>query len=134
MRKDIEIPKAEKVGVAVVEEKTGPDGPEFGVYVINMNDFILENVLVTSSGFGEANGDHVKTTMLRHFLNDVPAKAFAKIETIMPDVFCLNNGFFVTFYVGLTLFEKKYTFLEGTIQEPNFINVPLINLPGVLIL
>jgi len=134
MRKDIEIPKPEKVGVAVVEEKNGPAGPEFGVYVINMNDFTLENVLVSSSGYGESNGEQVKTTMLRHFLNDVPSRAFAKIETIMPDVFCLNNGFFVTFYVGLTLFEKKYTFLEGTIQKANYINVPLINLPGVLIL
>jgi len=133
MRKDIDIPKAENVGIAVAEERIGPDGPEYGVYIINMNDFTLENVLVSSSGVGEANGQQVKTTQLRHFLNDVAPRTSSKIETIMPEVFCLNNGYFLTYYVGLTLFEKKYTFLEGTIQKTNYVNVPGLNLPGVLI-
>jgi hypothetical protein len=134
MRKDIDIPKVENVGVAIGLEKIGPDGPEYGVWLLNQNDFDLKDVLVASSGFGEKDGTEVKTSVLRHFLDDVGAKSHTKIETIVPDVFGLNNQYRVTYYVNKVIYDKKFTFLPHTIREDNFVALPGLDFKGVLII
>ena len=72
MKKDIEIPEVLNVTLAVV--KSGLPGlEEWKVYVINNNDFAIENTLVSSQGYGEKKGETQKTSVLRHFLETGPA-------------------------------------------------------------
>jgi hypothetical protein len=71
--------------------------------------------------------------VLRHFLDEVQPNSFRKIEPIMEDLFGLNNEFWVSFWIGETMYDKKYIFLPETIQEGNHVNVPLMNKKGVFI-
>ena len=82
MIKDIEQPKVENVAVAVVQEENKDGGLEWNVYLVNMQDKVIEGVLVSSRGYGEnkSTGGKIETSTLRHFLKDVEPKSFIKID------------------------------------------------------
>lgn len=133
MRKDIHAPKVEGIAMAVVREpdEEGEDG--WFVYLINRNDAAIENVLVSSRGYGELEGESRKTSELRHFIQDLGPRSWANVERIVEDVFALSNQYWLSFYIGKTLHDKKYIFLAGSIEEGNFTLVPLLNKRGVMI-
>ncbi len=136
MKQDIEIPKVTGVSVAIVteanEEKTAQ---VHNVYLLNLKDIRIENVMVSSSGYGQnlTTGEEIRTSTLRHYIGEMKSKSFKKIEPIMEEVFGLNNQFWVSFYVNKQVFDKKFIFLPETIVEGNKIVVPLINQRGVMI-
>jgi len=133
MRKDIHEPKVEGIAMAVVRE-TDEEGDEaWYVYVINQRDEALENVLVSSRGYGELEGEARKTSEMRHFLDRLEPRSWAKIERIVDDVFGLSNQYWLSYYLGREMFDKKYIFLAGSIEEGNFTTVPLLEKRGVLI-
>ncbi|MFN6116958.1 MAG: hypothetical protein ACK46G_15700 [Flavobacteriales bacterium] len=133
MRKDIHEPKVEGVAMAVVRE-TDEEGEEaWYVYVINQREEALENVLVSSRGYGELEGEARKTSEMRHFLDRLEPRSWAKIERIVEDVFGLSNQYWLSYYVGREMFDKKYIFLAGSIEEGNFTTVPLLEKRGVMI-
>jgi hypothetical protein len=134
MKKDILPPEVKDVAVAVVKEKNELDHDEWNVYLINLKSSELEGVLVTSQGYGKFNDEDVKTSTLRHFLDVVKAKSFAKIEPIVETVFGLNNEFWVSFFINKVMHDKKYIFLPETIKEENFVLVPYLNKKGVMII
>ena len=66
MKKDIATPEVTDVSVAVVPRQEA--GEElWDIYLINEGDEPLENVLVTSQGYGSIDGVDKTTTVLRHF-------------------------------------------------------------------
>ncbi len=136
MRKDIPITEVKNVGIAVIEELNEEKTDSvYNVYLINLQDKILKNVLVSSRGYGQnkSTGESVKTSVLRHSLGDVAPKSFIKIEPIIKEVFGLNNEYWLSYYEGTHILDKKYIFLAETIQDKNFIEVPIINKSGVFI-
>lgn len=136
MKKDIEIPKVEGVSVAVVKELNEEKTAEvFNVYLLNQKTDGIRNVLVSSKGYGEnkATGEKVATSVLRHFIGDVDGNEYAKIEPIVEDVFGINNEYWVSFTYQGKMYDKKYIFLAETIIEENMIQVPLLDLKGVVI-
>ncbi len=132
MIKDIHYPEVTDIAVAVIKEET-PEGEAWNVYLLNLKDTNITGVLVTSKGYGTQNGEEVKTSTLRHFIDGMTAKSFAKIEPIMENVFCLSNEYWVSFYVNDLIHDKKFIFLPETISEQFFTSVPVINKKGVLI-
>lgn len=133
MRKDIHPPKVEGVAMAVVREKDEDGEDAWFVYLINQNAHAIENVLVSSRGYGEIEGESRKTSELRHLLETLGAKSWARVERIMEDVFPLSNQYWLSYYVDRTLFDKKYIFLAGSIDETNFTTLPLMDKRGVMI-
>lgn len=133
MKKDIEFPAVTDVAVAIVNEKNELNQDEWNVYLLNFKNEPLESVLVSSRGYGEVNNEKRKTSELRHFLNVVNQKSFAKIEPIMEDVFGLNNEYWVSFYQREKMYEKKFIFLPESISEKYLIYIPIINKRGVII-
>ncbi len=131
MIKDIVFPEVEDVGVAVVQEHEGLD--EYAVYLINMKFADIKNVLVVSNGYGDVENKHVKTSTLRHFVEEVKQHSFAKIEPIQKEVFGLSNEYWVSFSLNDQMFDKQFIFLPETIIESNFTNVPIIQKKGVMI-
>ncbi len=133
MRKDIRPPKVEGIAMAVVREpdEDGEDG--WFVYLINRTDTVIENVLISSRGYGEIAGESRKTSEMRHFLDNLGPKSWARIERIVEDVFALSNQYWLSYYVGKTLHDKKYIFLAGSIEESNFTTIPLMDKRGVMI-
>ena len=133
MKKDIIPPVVEDVGVAVVKEKNKEGADEWNVYLLNFKAEAIEGVLVTSTGYGELNGESRKTSTLRHFLDTVSPGGFSKIEPIHEQVFGLNNEYWVSFYLHKVMYDKQYVFLAESITDANCIRIPLINKKGVLI-
>jgi hypothetical protein len=133
MKKDIILPTVEDIGIAIVREKNAEGADEWNVYLLNFKLVAIEGVLVTSTGYGELNGEPRKTSTLRHFLDTVGPESFVKIEPIHEQVFGLNNEYWLSFYVQKVMYDKQYVFLAESISEANCIKVPLVNKKGVLI-
>ena len=133
MKKDIENPKVEGVSMAVVRETDDEGAPAWYVYLINDKDVGLENVLISSRGYGEIDGEPRSTSEMRHYLEALGPKSWARIERIVEDVFVLSNQYWLSFYVGGHIHDKKYIFVAGSIHEENFTRLPLMNTKGVMI-
>lgn len=133
MRKDIIIPKVEDIALAIVQDEDNLKQPVWNVYMINMKDEEIYGVLVSSKGYGQKEGEDVKTSMLRHFLDKIPANSFKKIEPIPEELFGLSNEYWVSFYHKAVMYDKKYIFLAESVQEEHLRNIPIINRPGVMI-
>ena|ERR1035437_3923352 len=126
------IHRAEDIAVAIVPELI-EDQNGWMVYLINLKNTSLENVLVSSQGYGEMNNKNLRTSELRHYIEKMNPHECAKIEPIIEDVFGLNNEYWVSFYINKTIYDKKFLFLPESIQEINFITIPFLNKKGVMI-
>lgn len=136
MRKDIALPKVKNVGIAIVKELNDEKTVEvYNTYLLNFSNETLDTVLVSSKGYGTnaASGESIKTSVLRHALGTVKPKSFTKIEPIIEDVFGISNEYWLSYYVGKAVFDKKYIFLPETVKPINFIEIPIIKKQGVLI-
>ncbi len=132
MIKDIPFPLVQHVTLAVVREKNNLKQDVWRVYLINNNDVAIENALVASTGYGEIEGEHKKTSTLRHFFQTVNAKNSVLVEPIDPSVFLLNNEYWISYYIGKDLFDKRFVFLAGSICEDNLTFIREIDREGVL--
>lgn len=136
MKKDIEIPKVTDISIAVVREWNEDKTAEvYNVYLINKKKNEIENVLVTAKGYGvnKESGEKLNTSLLRHFLGNVPAKSAVKIEPIMEEVFGINNEYWLSFFENNKMYDKKFIFLAETIIEENRVEVPYLKEKGVVI-
>lgn len=135
MKKDIQTPQVNDVGVAIVREMNEENEAIFNVYLVNLKNECLEACLVSSKGYGRnvKTDEKIKTSTLRHFLETVPAHSFVKIEPIIEAVFGLTNEYWISFWIGKQMYDKKYVFLAESINDKNFIEIPLIHKKGVFI-
>lgn len=133
MLKDIPLLVVENIAVAIVHEPNEEEALVWNAYLVNLYDQEISNVLVSSKGYGTFEGRDVKTSVLRHLIGNVEAKDYAKIEPIMDNLFGLSNEFWVSFYLGKHIYDKKYIFLPETISESNFTLIPVLNKRGVMI-
>lgn len=130
MINDIEFPEVKNVTLAVTKDEE--DGSVWKVYLINKNEFPIENTLVSSKGYGVKEGEKQKTSVLRHFLETVPANDSALIEPIDPEVFHLNNEYWVSYYVGSAIYDKRFLFVPDAIREDNMTFIKELDKSGVL--
>ncbi len=126
-------PEMTGIIVAVICESGPENQGDWNVYLINNNDRKLENVMVTSRGYGVLNDEQRKTSTIRWFFDEIPARSYVMIEAIVEEVFGLSNEYWVSFYMDKVMYDKKYIFLPETIDEKNLTEVPLINEKGVMI-
>ena len=132
MKKDIDIPEVSNVFMAVVKEYNNEfKCDDWNAYIINNKEVDLEMVLIVSKGYDEDN--LTETAVLRHKIDKLPAKSFAKVELLQDDVLKLSNFFNVTFFEGNKMFDKKYLFEKGSIKEGALRKIPLLNKRGILI-
>lgn len=133
MKADLPENIVEDVAIAVVLMSETPEVKNWTVYLVNFKDEPITNVLITSKGYGEKDGKQVKTSLLRHFIGDVPAQGSAGVEAIDPAVFGLTNEYWLSYYIGSTIYDKKFIFLPESIIDTNLIRIPVLNKPGVMI-
>lgn len=134
MKSDIIIPKVENVFLAAIQEWNDDFMDNvWNVYLINDSDFKLDSVMVVSKAFGTVNGEMKKTSLLRHAFMEIPSVSAVKIEMIETSVLALNNEFMVTYFIGNTLYDKKFTFRTNTINEHATEEVPVLFKNGVVV-
>jgi len=133
MIKDLPKNEVTDIGIAVVLEEEFATEKSWKVYLLNLKKEEIKNVLVSSKGYGPYQGEEVKTSVLRHFLGDMKPLTYKVIEAIQEDLFSINNEFLLSYYIGDTIFDKKFVFVTESVVESNFIRIPLVNKPGVMI-
>lgn len=132
MKKDIQIPEVTDVFMAIVKEYNEVFRcDDWNAYLINNKEVDLEMVLVVSKGYDEEQ--LTETSLLRHKIEKLPAKSFAKVEFLHEGVLKLSNFFNVTFFEGNAMFDKKYLFEKGSLKEASLRMIPLLSKKGILV-
>lgn len=136
MKEYLKSNPAEGVSVAIVAEFNEEEQAEqHNVFLINERTDDLKGCMVVSRGYGEnlKTGEKMETSVLRHVVDELPANSFVKIEPIMPELFGLNNEYWVSFWIGDTMYDKRYIFLPESIKTENLVAIPIMQKKGVLI-
>jgi hypothetical protein len=132
MKKDILFPQVEGVSLAVIRKLNELNVPEWYVYFMNKNDYELENVIISSRGYGEIDGEKRESSILRHAFGTIDAQSYVLIEPIDPSVFPLNNEYWVSYYVNNNIYDKRFTFVPDSIVEQNLVKINFLNMEGIL--
>ncbi len=132
MKKDINFLPVEGVQIVIARKKNDIGDYAWHVYLINQNDVPIKTVFVTSKGYGLKNEEEQKTSTLRHYFVEIQPGAHEVVETIMPDVFHLNNEYWVSYFIDEQIFDKKFIFVPDSITEQNLVKIPALGLEGIL--
>jgi hypothetical protein len=132
MKKDIQIPEVTNVFMAVVKEYNEEfQCDDWNAYIINNKEVAIEMVLIVSKGYDIDT--LAETSLMRHKIDNLPGKSFAKVELLQGEVLKLSNFFNVTFFEGNTMFDKKFLFKKNTIKESALRTIPLLNKQGIIV-
>ncbi|HEX4888395.1 MAG TPA: hypothetical protein VFV37_10155 [Luteibaculaceae bacterium] len=133
MKKDIAFPEVIGVSVGITQEIDDSGESIWRVYLINQKKIKLTRVLVSSTGYGEQEGEKIRTSTLRHFFEEVEPQTAVLVEPIMPNLFGLTNEYWVSFYIDDHIYDKRFIFLPESILPSNKVKIPIVDKPGVLI-
>jgi hypothetical protein len=129
MKKDIEFPQNEHLLMAIAPSEF----EQWEVFIINKGSEKIDNLLVTSTGYGyDQNGEKVSTSTLRHFYDNFEQNSVKEIEKIDPSVFHLNNEYWVSYWIGSKLYDRRFVFVPESISLKNCIFVPFLEKEAVL--
>lgn len=132
MKKDIQIPEVTDIFMAIVKEYNSEfQCDDWNAYIINNKNVAIELVLIVSKGYDRTK--QIETAILRHKIEKLPAKSYAKVELLLNDVTKLSNVFNVTFFNKNVMCDKKFLFEKGSIKESALRTIPLLNRRGILI-
>lgn len=129
MKKDIEIPEVKDVYVAaVLEFNDDYNTYDWNVYLINDGTEPIDTVLIVTQGYDDKD----MTAPFRKTITSVPAKGYAKIEFIEESVFKLDNFFSTTYFIGKTMYDKRFELPRYSIKEANAVPLPVMDKKGVM--
>jgi hypothetical protein len=133
MKKDIDFLEVVDIGIAIVLESESEESRNWKAYLLNFKSETISNILVSTKGYGLLNGSEVKTATFRHSLGSLAPQSYTPIEIIDESLFVIHNEFWLSFYIGDRVFDKKITFMADTLSAVIVDLIPLIMLPGVII-
>jgi hypothetical protein len=134
MREELLGPKVEGIALALVELPIEGGEPEYVVYMLSSREDIIEGIIVTSTGYGlDATGQEIKTSTLRKGIEVMLPNEAARIEPLMPDLFRLNNEFWVSFWADDVMYDKRFVFEANTIDPKKFVVIPQLKAKGIII-
>jgi hypothetical protein len=132
MLKDIHRPKVENLAIAIVPPEDNKE-ELWDVFLLNLEEEAIRSVLIVSKGYGEVGGEQKRTATMRYFYEEIPPLAVVRVEPIQPAVFELANEFWVSYSLRDELYDKKYVFVRGSIENQHFTLIPFLNRQGVMI-
>ncbi|WP_420152256.1 hypothetical protein [Siphonobacter sp.] len=135
MKKDIPFLPVEGVKVAIAREVNEFNEVAWRVYLLNRNDKAIQNVFVTSRGYSKPQHqgeEGQETSTLRHFFQEVPAHSHQPIEPIDSSVFHLTNEYWVSYFIDNQVYDKRFIFVPGSLDEANLIQINQLAQEGIL--
>ncbi|MFM2226387.1 MAG: hypothetical protein RJA07_2589 [Bacteroidota bacterium] len=126
------IKEAKDIDIAAVPETLIDGSIAWYIYIINKGKNNIHNVMIQSNGRGEIDAWPVKTSTLRHFINNIAAGESSKVEMLVEEVFFLENQYWVSYYIDTTIFDSQLTFAPNSIAIDKCENIPLLNVNGVV--
>ncbi len=132
MLKDIDNPASSNVTIAAVHELNAEGEMVWNIYIINLKEVLIDGVLVMSKGYGEIDGEKRNTSTLRHFIDKIEPGNFSKIEPLPDDLLGFYNEYFLTYYIGAVLYDKKFVIEPYSINDKNTIYIEVIGQNGII--
>jgi hypothetical protein len=134
MKQDIPFEPVVGVSIAIVPDDDSlvaapgkADVATWQVFLLNNNEFPLENVIIASEGYGtQPDGQAVRTSTLRYHFPEVAANSATPIELIDPAIFHLTNQYWVSYYRDRQIFDKKFVFVPDSIVPANLSRLDLL--------
>lgn len=134
MNKDIEIKDVLDIAIAAIPSEVDENGDVmWNIYCVNLKKTPIENVLINARGEGVVNGEEKKTSTMRYFLGNMEARSFKRFELMLPESLVLTNQYWVSFFEGGFMLDKKYIFPPGSINSELLTIVPIISESGVFL-
>jgi hypothetical protein len=133
MIKDINRPEVNDILMALVNRAVAGETEDWAVFLINKKEVTIQNILVSSRGYGAIDGESKTTTVLRQYFDGLGPQSALKVEPILPELFSLNNEYFVTFYIDRIIHDKKFIFLPDAVRPENMVHIPVLDQPGILL-
>lgn len=131
MKKDIPVKKVTDVAIAALPNA---EDPQFwDVYLLNLKDASIDNVLITSRGYGLIDDEKRETTQLRYFYETIGPEMAVKVELLDSNLFLLANEYWISFNYQDYMYDRKYVFMPGSFMEENYTLLPIINQRGIMI-
>ncbi len=120
----------------MVPAEAGADSQDsyWECFLINMKEVPVTQVLVTSTGYKKSEEQDLKSSTLRYFFENIDAGQAVLLELIPFELVQLTNEFWVSFQFEGHMYDKRYLFVEGSLDESLLTEVPVLNKKGVLIL
>ncbi len=130
MKKDIPQLKVEDLAIAILPSLEDPR--IWDTYIINLKVEPIKNVLVTSSGYGEIEGEMRRTATARYFLEGIDALDLHLIESIQDELFILTNEYWISFQYDGQMYDRRFMFVPGSLHQINFMRIPFLEREGVM--
>lgn len=121
----------DNVHIIAIWEQINDEPLHWHIYIYNEGKENLNNVLVTTSGYGELNGKDVKTSLLRYSLDDVSGYTAKRIEPIMTDVLGLYNQYWVSFYKEGVIYDRRFIFPPSSITSEKKVKIAHLGAEGI---
>ncbi|WP_224484172.1 hypothetical protein [Robertkochia aurantiaca] len=130
MKKDIEIPKAEGLYLAVLHEYH-PDFEDkiWQVYLLNRRKEAIETILVLSRGADQER----KTSVIRRSIDSMAPDTLARLEYLPDDLLSFRNEYLVTFFHDGKMYEKNFLLEPGMIGGDDIPKIASLGKKGYLI-
>jgi hypothetical protein len=108
MRKDIDIHDDFHVALAFVPMTTEHnEPPQWEAYIYNAKQKPLTHVIINVSAIGVIDGIEKETATMRFYLEKLDAESCKKFEVLMHETLLLDNTYWISFYEGDSIGEKK---------------------------
>jgi hypothetical protein len=134
MKKDIPDLKVEDLALVVAPRDENEADEFWDVYIINLKDEAIQNVMVVSKGYGEdMTGEKRATSTLRHFFEEIGPLGLNPIEPIQTELFWMSHEYWVSFTYDGHMYDRKYVFVSGSLDKNNFTMIPFLDKKGVMI-
>lgn len=131
MKKDIPVKKVTDIAIAAVPSTEDPQFWE--VYLVNLKEEPIHNVLINSRGYGKVDNEQRETTQFRYFYEIIDPEMAVKVELLDSNLFVLANEYWISFNFEDYMYDRKYIFMPGSFLETNFTHVPIVEKRGIMI-
>lgn len=126
-------PEVTDVIVAAAPRQNDTTNELWDIYVINLRAEPMNNVLITSQGYGSIDGKDKTTTVLRHFHQTIAPQGFLKVEPIQRALFGIKNEYWISFNDQEMMLDKRFVFRAGQINDDALEELPVVGIKGVMI-
>ena len=136
MLKDIEQKKLSDFAVALipVDTEEALSQVDWNCYVINLKKETVQNVLITSRGYGTIAEEDRRSATLRYFYPEITGQTAVKLEVIQSDLTELTNEYWVSFNYQGHMYDRKFVFVPDSLRSEHLTLIPVVEERGVMIL
>ena len=128
MKSDIEFNPVTDITIAIAKTMDDKGESDWYGYILNHKPVEIDNLLIVSRAFEREDRKGRQTSTLRHYIEKLGPGESKKIERVDPAVLGFYNEFWLSFYIGRTIFDRK--FLVEPFREWEAEEIEPLNLPG----